>query len=757
MSRFFPAYTFLLLLFTLSLYSCSTVRIVPEGESVLRENSIKVVNNKSINPSKLNQYIRQQPSGSFLFGWNPFAVIYNWSNGKDNGWDRFVKKVGQKPVILDTLLIDRSNLNLVNHLNSIGYYHSTVKDTVITKNKKSKVYYSIEAGDSYIIDDIYYSIKDTAIERIVMNNLSASLFKTGSRLSEQVLDKESERIATILRERGYYNFSKNYLLFEADTLKRDGTAQLLVKLEDYTRSETPKDARKHQLYRIRNISLFSDYDPMISSEKILGMYDTIKTKEINIYHRGTRTIRPRVLAKMNTLKPGQLYNEKQANNTYSRYVSLRYFSGVNIQFDEVVADSSKINNEVDCIIRLTPSKNQGYKLNLEASSNSNKLLGISPAISYYHKNLFKGGEWFTLGVMGNFQFKLNDPIRSTELGVSAGLSIPSFLLLPDSLFKTNVPRTDINIAYNYQSRPEFTRNLISWNYGYSWRSGDRFFYYLNPVQLNVIRLNNMDPKFYETLMDPFLKNSYRNHFDFGSGASIYYTTDASPIPQYSHFYIRWSNDIAGNLISLFNKSLSADSTGAKRIWNTPYAQYFRTDFTLGYTYKPYSTYAIATRFNFGLGYAYGNSRVLPFEKLFYAGGANSLRGWQARTVGPGSAAIDTTFSIPNQTGDIKLEFNVEYRFNMFWNFEGALFVDAGNIWTLRSDPGKESGLFRIKDFYKSMAINWGAGLRLNLDFVVLRLDMGMVAHDPFRKTWIAPSKWFQTNTYSIQFGVGYPF
>ncbi|MFA6769940.1 MAG: hypothetical protein WCR71_02060, partial [Bacteroidales bacterium] len=475
MSRFFPAYTFLLLLFTLSLYSCSTVRIVPEGESVLRENSIKVVNNKSINPSKLNQYIRQQPSGSFLFGWNPFAVIYNWSNGKDNGWDRFVKKVGQKPVILDTLLIDRSNLNLVNHLNSIGYYHSTVKDTVITKNKKSKVYYSIEAGDSYIIDDIYYSIKDTAIERIVMNNLSASLFKTGSRLSEQVLDKESERIATILRERGYYNFSKNYLLFEADTLKRDGTAQLLVKLEDYTRSETPKDARKHQLYRIRNISLFSDYDPMISSEKILGMYDTIKTKEINIYHRGTRTIRPRVLAKMNTLKPGQLYNEKQANNTYSRYVSLRYFSGVNIQFDEVVADSSKINNEVDCIIRLTPSKNQGYKLNLEASSNSNKLLGISPAISYYHKNLFKGGEWFTLGVMGNFQFKLNDPIRSTELGVSAGLSIPSFLLLPDSLFKTNVPRTDINIAYNYQSRPEFTRNLISRNYGYSWRSGDRFF------------------------------------------------------------------------------------------------------------------------------------------------------------------------------------------------------------------------------------------------------------------------------------------
>lgn len=757
MRRVSSFYYFLSMLLAFLLFSCSTVKLVPQGQSVLKENIIEIVNNDSLNSGKLNQYIRQQPNNSFLFGWNPFVVIYNWSNGKNNGWDRFVKKVGQQPVILDTLLVQRSSSNLRNHLTSIGYYNSTVNDTVVTKKKKSKVYYSIKTGSSYIINDIFYSIRDTAIERIVMNNLSASLVKTGSMLSEQTLDKESERLTNILRERGYYNFTKNYFLFEADTLKRDGTAQLLVKIENYTRNETPKDARDHQLYSIRNISLFSDYDPMRGSEESLSMYDVIKTKDLEIYNRGNRPIRPRILAKMNTLRPGELYNEKKATNTYNRFVSLRYFSGVNIQFDEVDADSSQLKREVDCTIRLTPSKNQGYKLNLEASSNSNKLLGISPAVSYYHKNLFKGGEWFTLGFMGNFQFKLNDPIRSTELGISAGLSIPSFLLLPDSLFKSSVPRTDINIGYNFQSRPEFTRNLISLSYGYNWKSGERLFYSVNPAQLNVIRLYNMDPKFYESLMDPFLKNSYRNHFDFGSGASIYYTTDASPMPQHSYLYFRWSNDIAGNLISLFNNSLSADTTGAKTIWKTPYAQYFRSDFTFGYTYKPYSSYSIATRFNVGIGYAYGNSRVLPFEKLFYAGGANSLRGWQARSVGPGSAAIDTTFSIPNQTGDVKLEFNVEYRFNMFWNFEGALFVDAGNIWTLRSESGKESGLFRIKDFYKSMAINWGAGIRLNLDFVVLRLDLGMIARDPFKKSWVGPEKWFQTDTYAIQFGVGYPF
>ena len=757
MRRLSPLYYLLFLIIAISIYSCSTVRVVPQGESVLKENSIVVVNNESINTDRLNQYVRQQPNNSFLFGWNPFAVIYNWSNGKGKAWDKFVKKVGQKPVILDSLLVERSSVNLRTHLSSLGYYNSIVEDTIITKKKKSRVLYTIKAGDSYKISDIFYNIKDTAIERIVMNNLSRSLVKVGSRLSEQTLDKESERLTVILREKGYYNFTKNYFMYEADTLKRDGTAQLFVKVENYTRNETPKDARPHKLFTIRNISLFSDYDPMRGREQSSEIYDTVRTKNLSLYHRGTRTIRPKVLAKMNTLSPGQLYNEKEANNTYSRYVSLRYFSGVNIQFDEVPSDSTATKGEVDCTIRLTPSKNQGYKLNLEASSNSNKLLGISPAISYYHKNLFKGGEWFTLGFMGNFQFKLKEPIRSTELGISSGLSIPSFLLLPDSLFKTNVPRTDINIGYNYQSRPEFVRNLISLNYGYSWRSGDRLFYSVNPLQLNIIRLNNMDPKFYETLMDPFLKNSYRNHFDFGSGASIYYTTDTSPIPKSTFFYFRWNNDIAGNLLSLFNKSLPTDTTGVNLIWNTPYAQYFRTDFTLGYTYKPRASYAIATRFNLGLGFAYGNSRVLPFEKLFYAGGANSLRGWQARSLGPGSAAIDTTFSIPNQTGDVKLEFNVEYRFNMFWNFEGALFVDAGNIWTLKSDPGKESGLFRLKDFYKSMAVNWGAGLRLNLDFVILRLDLGVVAHDPLKKSWIGPANWFKPDTYSVQFGVGYPF
>jgi outer membrane protein assembly factor BamA len=745
-------------LFILSLYSCSTVRVLKDNENLLKENKIVVLNSNEVKPGELTPYLRQQPNKSLFFGWNPFLMIYNWSSGKENGWDRFVKKVGQQPVILDTNLLNRSRENLVNHLTSLGYYNSTVSDTIITKRKKSRVFYKVSIGTSYKVTNILYDIKDDAIKDIIEAHYPASSLFVGMRLSEKSLDKESERVTNILRDNGYYNFTKNFFFFEADTLNTLQEADLYIRVDNYTRNETLKDSRPHEVFRIRKISLYPDYDPMISRDDSLTVYDKESIQSVDIYRRGERTIRSSVLGKLNTLRKGDLYSEKMANITYNRFVGLRYFSGVNIQFDEVVANRDKDFREVDCIIRLTPSKSQGYKFNLEASSNSNNLLGVSPAVSYYHKNLFKGGEWFTLGFMGNFQFKLKDPIRSTELGISTGISIPSFLLLPDSLFKTNLPRTDLNVGYNYQSRPEFTRNLISFNYGYNWRVGERFFYIINPLQLNIVRLFNMNPLFYDSLLDPFLKNAYKNHFDLGSGVTFYYTTDASSIPKRSFFYLRWSNDISGNLLSMFDSTLSSDSTGAKMVWNTPYAQYVKTDFTLGYTWKNSTTArALATRFNIGIGHAYGNSRSLPFEKLFYSGGANSLRGWQARSVGPGSAAIDSTFIIPNQTGDLKLELNAEYRFNLFWNVEGAIFMDAGNIWTLKSEQGRESGVFRLRDFYKSTALNWGAGVRLNLEFVILRLDLGMIAHDPSKKKWISPSEWFKTGTYSLQFGVGYPF
>ena len=459
----------------------------------------------------------------------------------------------------------------------------------------------------------------------------------------------------------------------------------------------------------------------------------------------------------NTIRPGDIYSETDINTTYSRMSSLRMFNGINIGMTQV--DS----NLVDCTIDLSQSKLQGFKINLEASINSTGLFGVSPQLSYYHKNIFRGGEWLNLSFMGNFQFMFNRSVRSNEFGVSAGLSFPKFLGLPYRLFKgPAIPRTDINVSYNYQSRPEYTRNIISTSYGYNGSYGGRFFYQVYPIQLNIVRLFDLDASFYNSLAsDPFMRNAYQDHFDMGLGSTFYYTTNSDVNPKTSYFYTRLQFDISGNILSAFKPLMDKDDLGAGMIWNTPFSQYVRAELTVAKTWRfgKGNGQAVAARLLAGAGYAYGNSTALPFEKHFYAGGSNSLRGWQARTVGPGLAPMDRTFLIPNQTGDMKLEANVEYRFHMFWKVEGAAFVDAGNVWTFRESGTEElSSRITADTFAKSIAANWGVGLRLDLDFLVIRVDMGMKIHDPAREQkWVGPSQWLRNDGYAVHFGVGYPF
>ena len=411
----------------------------------------------------------------------------------------------------------------------------------------------------------------------------------------------------------------------------------------------------------------------------------------------------------------------------------------------------------------TVSCNHKEEFGHEENALHTGLFGVSPQVSYYHKNIFKGGEWLNLSFMGNFQFKFQDAIRSNEFGVSGGLSFPKFFPLPYRYFKGAIPRTDVNLSYNYQSRPEYTRNIISVTYGYNGNFKKKFFYQAYPLQMNVVKLFDLDDKFYSSLVnDPFLRNAYQDHFDLGSGAILYYTTNPENTPKVPHFYSRFQFDIAGNMLSTFKPLMNKSETGEGMIWNTPYSQFVRGELTLSKTWfmGKQSKQSIATRLQAGAGYAYGNSTSLPFEKHFYAGGSNSLRGWQARTVGPGLSPRDTSFVIPNQTGDMKLEANIEYRFDMFWKVAGAVFMDAGNIWALKADDTEEgqASLFKISDFGKSIAANWGVGLRLDFGFLLLRLDLGMKIHDPAREQrWVNPGQWLKRDNYALHFGVGYPF
>lgn len=715
----------------LCLLSCSTTKVLQDNEYRLARNEIEVVNDKHFNTNQLQPYLKQKPNSYFIFGWNPFLNVYNWQNGKGKGWDKFVKKIGVAPVVYEAEQVDNSILNLENRLDYLGYFDSKVESRISVKRKKVNVTYEVTLGKRYPIKQLTMTLpEDGDFAEEFLKDTSAMTVRVGDFLSEASLEAETERSAADMRNKGFYTFNKNYYFFEADTLTCPDSAILHLTINEYTRNETAKEAEPIRRF----------------------FFDSV-----GISYPKTLKIRDKVLTELNTIIPGAPYSSDIVNQTYNRLASLRVFNSVNIGMTQ--ADT----NLVDCSISLSQSKLQGFKVNLEASTNSSGLLGVSPQLSYYHKNIFRGGEWLNLSFMGNFQFKFNDSVRSNEFGVSAGLSFPKFFPLPYRYFKGAIPRTDINITYNYQSRPEYTRNIIATSYGYNGRVGNRFYYQAYPLQLNVVRLFNLDPEFYKSLAnDPFLRYAYQDHFDLGSGLTLYYTTNAESIPKDSFFYTRFQFDIAGNMLSLFNPLMKKDENGAGTIWNTPYSQFVRSEVTFGKTwvFGRNSGQSIATRLLAGAGYAYGNSTALPFEKHFYAGGANSLRGWQARTVGPGLSQRDNSFVIPNQTGDMKLEANIEYRFNMFWKVAGALFVDAGNIWMLKDD-GTEAGqlsMLRWDTFGESIAANWGVGLRLNFGFMLLRLDMGLKVHDPAREMkWVGPDQWFKKDGYALHFGVGYPF
>ena len=721
-----------LLAVVLALSSCSTTRVLKDGEFSLAGAKVTVTNDKEFKESGLTPYIQQRPNSNFLFGWNPFVSVYNWSNGKGGPWDRFVQKLGTAPIIYDPSLVDESISNISRHLEYLGYYDSNVQSEIKVKKKKVYVTYKVELGKRYVIDSLGYTLPAGSIANDFLEASRGSLVKVGDYLSESELEAESARVSTILRNKGYYTFNKNYFFCEADTLASDGKARLEISIKEYTRNETAKEAVPFRKFTF---------------------------DKVNISYPKKLKIRPKVLAELTTVHPGDSYSESAINRTYTRLSALRMFSSVNIGVSAI--DTSRL----QCDINLLPSKLQGIKVNAEVSINSSGLFGVSPKISYYHKNIFRGGEWLNLSFMGNFQFQFKDKVNSNEFGVSGGLSFPRFVFIPSRLFKGAVPRTEINASYNYQNRPEYTRNIISTSIGFSGNVNSVFYYQVYPVQMNIVKLFNLDEEFYKSMeRDPFLKNAYENHFDLGSGYTLYYTTNSEVTPRSDYWYARLQADLAGNFLSLFKPLMQKDADGDGMIWNTQYSQYIRGELTLGRTFffGKNDRQALAYRAVIGAGWAYGNSTALPFEKHFYVGGANSMRGWQARTLGPGRSPKDNYFVIPNQTGDMRLEANLEYRFPLFWKFNGAAFLDAGNVWNFKRKDAFSSEMSQISwtNLLAGMAFNWGLGLRVDLDFLVLRLDWGLRLHDPALTVnggWVHPKNWFTRDGYGLHFGVGYPF
>ena len=706
--------------------SCSTTRVLSEGEYMLAKNKVAVTNSKRFDSGGLSQYIKQQPNAALL-GWNPLLSIYNWASPADDSfWGRMCHKIGTAPVVYSPGAVESTIENMESHLEYIGYYNSKVSSDIHVNGRKVAVNYLVHLGKQYPIDSLSYTLPERGgFAGDFMEDLPNVSVKVGDILSEAQLEEETVRGTAHFRNIGYYTFSKNNYIFEADTISVPGKLFLDMRVNEHSRNENEDNAQILRKFIIDSVT---------------------------ISHSGNLRFKDSILRDLNTIRPGATYSEGDVRTTYTRLSALKLFNSVGIEMTQT--DS----NLVNCSINLSQSRLQGFKANLEASTNSMGLMGISPQLSFYHKNIFHGGEWLNLSFMGNFQFMLNDPIRSNEFGMSAGLSFPKFLGLPYSFFSgPNIPRTEINASYNYQDRPEYTRNIFSTSFGYSGIIG-RLNYQLYPLQLNIVQLSHMDEQFFEALSrNPFMRYAYSNHFDAGVGGMFYISSSTEAIPTESYRYLRLSTDLSGNLISLFKPVMRKDDDGRGLLFGIPFSQYVRVELTLGRTWRigPGDKQAIATRLLAGAGHSYGNSSVLPFEKQFYVGGANSMRGWQARSLGPGTSQMNKSFIIPSQTGDMKLEANVEYRYPLFWKIEGALFVDAGNVWNLNSDD--HDSRFDFSTLGESIAMDWGLGVRVNLNFLVLRLDMAKKLHDPAAGKWLGPREWWSRGSGAIHFGVGYPF
>lgn len=717
---------------------CSTTRVLAEDEARLADNKVSIVGgiqkDDPYRASSLQPYIKQKANSSFLGSENPLLYVYNWQNGRGGGWDRFCQKVGEPPVIFDENLVDDSVESMLDHLKYDGWYDSAIEPSVKIRKKIAKVSYDVTLGKRFPISDITYRVRDPELASLLAADSSHFTVRRGDPLAEVALESESERIAQYFRNNGYWGFSKNYFFFYADTTTVRDTASLIVAIENYTRNESEENARPHRKYRIGNVAL--------------------------VPQPGMR-VRQNFLHNLNQLTPGELYSEERINRAYDRFSSIPLFSSVNMMLRQSEIDSSA----VDCRILLQQARLQSVKLNLEGSFNSTGLFGVTPSLSYSHKNLFGGGEVLSLGFRGNFQFMLNSPVRANEFSVSTGLNIPWYPAFVWKMPRINLPQMDINFSYSFQDRPEYNRNIVTGTYGFSWNVDKHFYYQIYPIQLSAVQTSRIDEDFYNGMTDPYLKNSFRSHLDLGGGGMFYYTTNSTVNPQVSYFYTRFQFDVSGNMASLIGglvnpqRQVSVDQS----IFGIPYSQYVRGELQVVETLRlgREDQFALALRGLAGLGYAYGNSLSLPFEKLFYAGGAGSLRGWRARAVGPGMAPRDTSFKIVNQSGDMHLEADAEFRFPLFSKLQGALFLEAGNVWNIaRADVDGASrdprSLFSFNDLAKSLAVDWGFGLRLDFGLILVRLDLGLQLYDPSLQDWRGINDWVSGGS-AIHFGIGYPF
>lgn len=758
--------------------ACSSSKHVPDGSLLLDKVNVcldSTARGADLDVAEMRSYLRQTPNHKMLWSIKFRLGFYNLS-GRDstNWWNRWMRKLGEAPVIYDPALAEASAAQLAQFLANKGYFNASVAvDSVVDVNKKKiALSYHLSPGPQKLISSVAYEFPDSLVERIVMADSSKFLVAPGVALSRDALDAQRSLVADALRGRGYYNFSKECVTFVADTTAGSDYADLLMRVS-VPRGAAP-DSELYSQFRLRKVTVIADAEAVgLEDGSSIHAPDSVSYRGISILYGDSRYLRPSVIADNCYLAPGELFSQKDVDRTYRAFSRLGILKFINVQF----LPAGHIGDEglIDAFILLTPGKSQTASVELEGT-NSEGDLGVAVGLTYSHRNLGRGSETFTgklrgsyESLSGNLEGLLND--RYMEYSLDLGLSMPEFKAPISRRIRRRIQAsTEVNFSMNYQERPEYTRVISTAGWSYKWQDARKHNRHtFTPIDINYVYLPASTNDFINQIApdNPLLRYSYEDHFIMRMGWRWYHSNKREAAPwqkgmQRDIYNVRVNVETAGNVLFALS-SLFAHRSNFRRdpykVFGIHYSQYFKMEADYGYLHRFDDRNAIAMRLGLGVGVPYGNSEVLPFEKRFYGGGANGVRGWDVRTLGPGAyPGRNSVSDFINQCGDVRFITSAEYRAKLFWVIELGAFVDIGNIWTIRSYPYQPGGVFRFNEFYKQLAGAYGLGLRLDFDYFLLRFDLGMKAHNPARGEipWpLVHPDWKRDS--SFHFSIGYPF
>lgn len=759
----------------LSAASCSTTKYVADGDYLL--NNIDITcDNAEIDATDLYDYIIQHPNTPGTFFNKTSLRFYSLSGRDTSKWmNKLIRRFGEPPVIYSEESTRLSADEIKSQLFNMGYFTADVKYDVTKKGKKVNVIYDISTGDPYTIRDVDESIDNGLIDDIMHSKefLSENKVKSGLKYNAENIDSRVGEIVSFVRNQGYYNFTKDNLYYSVDSTL--GSHQVDLKLNLHV--DTSKTGHPLTRYRTRNVNVLVE-----NNRGFLGEFDTTLYKHLTIISpRGKRFLRPNTIYNNTYVREGRLFSEMLHDRTFSALSGLSAIQTANVTYSQDTIPESLIAN-----ISITPSKPYYLQWGID-NTNTAGDLGVETYITYQDKNIFKGSEIWRIRLGGAYEMVRGaeergfDSNNFFELSINSSLAFPRILSpIFNDTYAAKRGKTIFSTGFVWQNRPEFKKRYLTFDWKYSWATRrNRFSHTLDLYNITYTIVPWVFPDFRTKYLDvptnSLLKQNYTNQFITRSSYTFTYSNTPTTVTALAKakkiakstsnfsFMIDMSGTLPATLSHIFDSPKNND--GYYEIVGVPFSQYIRFDIDYSRTFRLGIHQTLALHAGAGIASPYGNSDQIPYERRYFAGGSNSVRGWSTRELGPGRYKSIGSADFFNQTGDIKLLAQAELRFHTEGIFEYAIFADAGNIWTIKDYKNQQGGLFDLNDFAKEIASSIGAGIRLDLSFILVRLDIGMKGYDPSTKRWniFKPVEEIDGNTtkfrrdVAFHFAIGYPF